>query len=293
MVSKPIFCVFGEVGKGKSTFLNYLIDGRDSGRFVSGSSFHSVTTELKRQEGYIHKTNIKIVVYDTPGLLAGDISLDSWVSTVTKFNETFNGIIWVVSALDRATLSTSILAGGMQFLIKNFSFDSVILVITHCDLVKKNVNSKSLGDEWLNQINQNLTKKLAVKKIITFGVTETVHYKPKYAQEFSEMANVIGGSNMSFQKNIDRVGFGQQVIKGVGDNVKSEEQKEMERRAAEVQKQIEDKKKEDERVAREKATIQAQIQATQLRNQQLQQALANRPPPRVHHRRHHNDCSIF
>jgi len=276
MLSKPIFCVFGEVGKGKSTFLNYLLDGHNSGRFVSGSSFHSVTTELRRQEGRIHQTDTDIVVYDTPGLLAGDTSLDTWVRTVTKFNETFNEIIWVVSALDRATLSTSILAGGMEFLIKNFSFDNVILAITHCDLVERNVDSKSLGNEWLNQINQNLTKKLAIKKIITFGIKETVHYKPRYAQEFREMAKVIGGSNMSFQKNIDRVGFGQQVIKGVGDNVKSEEQKEMERRAAEVQKQIEDKKKEDERVARENAIIQAQIQATQLRNQQLQQALMNR-----------------
>jgi len=185
----------------------------------------------------------------------------------------------VVSALDRATLSTSILAGGMQFLINNFSFDNVILTITHCDLVKRNVDSKSLGNEWLNQINKNLTKKLAINKIITFGIKETVHYKPRYAQEFSEMAKVIGGGNMSFQNNIDRIGFGQQVIKGVGDNVKSEEQKEMERRAAEVQRQIQDKKKEDERVARENAIIQTHIQETELRNQDLRQALMNMPRP--------------
>jgi len=53
-------------------------------------------------------------------MLAGDFSFEKWINTLKTTTASFNTLIWVVSALDRASFTASIVTNGLQSLFNNF-----------------------------------------------------------------------------------------------------------------------------------------------------------------------------
>jgi len=80
----PKFFVVGAVGKGKSTFFNYIADGKDSQRFPTGSGFRSLTLNVTSFKGKIHGTSTDIELFDAPGLMGSDLSLEIWKNIITQ-----------------------------------------------------------------------------------------------------------------------------------------------------------------------------------------------------------------
>ena len=122
-------------GKGKSTFLNYLIDGYDSQRFATGKGASSVTTKVKKVCRNIFDTDKKVIVYDVLGALDGSISLKDWTAIIQNDVGSIDLIMLVVSSHDRADVANSATLKLFFHFVNNFSWNKAAIIFTHCDQV--------------------------------------------------------------------------------------------------------------------------------------------------------------
>ena len=170
----PSFVVFGVAGKGKSTLLNYLMDGKDSQRFKAGQSVKSVTMEIQEVTAKPYNINQEVTIYDVPGLYTPTIPFKEWRKMVFEKVWFVNAVIWVISAHDRVTCSDIILLKAMRFIFENLAIEKqLILVITHCDSLKEN-QVKEFADQFIEQLNENYKEEEKIKIIhrINFGLNQ-------------------------------------------------------------------------------------------------------------------------
>jgi ribosome biogenesis GTPase A len=99
---------FGGPGSGKSTLCNFLIDGKNSGKFkTSDTTDGSETTEITHHTNWIlgdKKLKKKVQIFDTPGLGAPDLTIDDWVGAVKEGvpeNQQIDMALVVLKATDK------------------------------------------------------------------------------------------------------------------------------------------------------------------------------------------------
>jgi hypothetical protein len=226
----PKFLALGLAGKGKSTVLNHIADGSDSGRFPTNYDFSSCTLQVSSHTVKIAGTTTPIEIYDLPGFLAADLSFEQWKSKLEgeKIGY-FNGILWVVSALDRPSVEDIFLFKAMEGLIAGFSEKNIVLVMTHCDIYStKNqapINPAAMQEQWLAALNKNLKTKIQLSYSIAFGLDQTSTYQSNYRLELAKIVDNFGIPSMSIRKDINLGLFGQNILQAVdpriSENIKS------------------------------------------------------------------------
>ena len=198
ILQTPSFMVFGVAGKGKSTLLNFIIDGKDSQRFKGSNSAISVTTEIQEFSGKPYNIEKEVTIYDVPGLLTSNIPFSKWREMVFDKISFVNAVIWVVSANDRVTCSDMILLKAMKFIFDNLVIEKqLILVITHSDSLKENQIQK-FADEFIGQLNEsyNEHEKIQIIHRINFGLNEI-------SKEFQCLLNSLNQDKISIKRHID------------------------------------------------------------------------------------------
>lgn len=153
--------VLGETGKGKSTFLNYLINGHDEGPFECGFSNDNVTKSVS-PEVNVKVGSYSFVVHDVPGLF-GDIGFKEWTDVVQAgfINKKINGLFMVFSVIDRTTILNSLQIQGLEYFLTNYQVEYVLFVFTHCDNIsKKQSFSKEAQEKHFKSFLQNIRNDL-------------------------------------------------------------------------------------------------------------------------------------
>jgi predicted GTPase len=135
---------FGGPGVGKSTLGNYLLDGRDSGRFkgsdtTEGGETKHVTHQSGRALGDAQSTKL-VQVFDVPGLGDPDLPIDMWVDEIREsFDEdqVIDMAIMVLKATDmRMSIEQIMVAKAMQKFLDNLKPRATFLCFTFCDKQK-------------------------------------------------------------------------------------------------------------------------------------------------------------
>ena len=152
-------------GKGKSTFLNFLLNKMI---FKAKQSAGSVT--IKSETAELKLMGEICNIHDWPGLCAGDMSLEEWKTHISVTS--IDIVLWVVSAKDRVTLNDTTLFNAMNYVLSGINVKNIILVMTNCDTI-------DLSETTLEEISQDFIVKMkeAIKsdkfvnfeKIIYFG----------------------------------------------------------------------------------------------------------------------------
>lgn len=79
--------MFGGPGCGKSTVANYLLDGRDSGRFRTGIDSRAVTTAIsvyQKSVAFGGQGDREIGLIDSPGLMDPEMKLEDIAKDISR-----------------------------------------------------------------------------------------------------------------------------------------------------------------------------------------------------------------
>jgi len=241
--SAPKFFAVGAVGKGKSTFLNYIADGKDSQRFPSGSGFRSLTLNVTSFKGKIHATSTDIELYDAPGLMGSDLSLEVWKNIIAQSAVgKFNGILWVVSAKDRPSLTEVIIYKGLSYLFDNIRENDIVLVFTHCDLWdgKKGTNWEQLAAQWINELSKALQHDIRIPCTVFFGTKQTDSFKPNYINEMKTILSFFKDSHITHKQEIDYAAFYRDVLDAIDPRMKSDLMETLQKQVELIRKQMQE-----------------------------------------------------
>ena len=75
----------GGPGCGKSTLCNFLLEGKDSGKFKASKSTKTGETKtVSSQEGYAlgDPSRCKVKIFDTPGLADPELPIEAWCDEI-------------------------------------------------------------------------------------------------------------------------------------------------------------------------------------------------------------------
>ena len=117
---------FGSAGCGKSTLCNFLLDGKNSGRFKSSKTTAGGETKtISAQSGFaLGKANSKqIKVFDIPGIGDPELPLSEWVTEIKNkllTSENIDMALIVLKAQDyRITLEEIMSLQAMSKFLEN------------------------------------------------------------------------------------------------------------------------------------------------------------------------------
>lgn len=174
-----ILSVYGSSGRGKSTFLNYLlqcpVNARNNPQFLAKKGGSAGTLAVSPPfTANIFNTEKSITVYDTPGSFSLDMPLEQWFDLLKSgLPNPFHALIWVLDINQRAQPGDAVLSQAMEKILDNFTMNKVILVFTHCDIAADaddgEIDVKKLADDWLKTINSKIKQKVDTKNIVLFG----------------------------------------------------------------------------------------------------------------------------
>jgi len=202
--------VCGEVGQGKSTFVNSFLNGSFS---KTGDELSGVTKTIEKFFGKFLPLGLDVKMYDMPGFGDQDITSKQLIKMWEKElkGEKFDCICFVFRIdSNRITSFTTMMLQVVDYLIEggDNKWDNVILVFTHCDKVEDAESRANTFKEFLNsKLNSNITKYILYRKD-----------KP------SESINIFGDS-LKFMKGviklieiIDQSEIKKIICKWIGEN---------------------------------------------------------------------------
>mmetsp|Transcript_21328 Transcript_21328/g.24165 ORF Transcript_21328/g.24165 Transcript_21328/m.24165 type:complete len:288 (+) Transcript_21328:271-1134(+) len=171
MLSRPLkLFVQGEMGEGKSTFLNLIAK---STNFKAGSGFCAVTQEISDA----YPTNFEgyhLELHDSPGLNDDQISLQEWHRMLVKKCPKID-VLCFVRRID-ARVSGSALFGFdvMQSILKEFEPGQTIFVLTHCDTLPPETDLEVLTAEMQQEYRRRFNLKSLPKVLHTDNTSDSV-----------------------------------------------------------------------------------------------------------------------
>lgn len=126
------------VGVGKSTLCNFLVDGKDSGKFKTSKS--TKVCETRMVSSCVGKAlgdksaSKEIKVFDVPGIDSKEVPVEEWIQAVKdgiRSDEYIDAVLIVINSTDYTVDLAQIAAIKAAKLFLNL--DNVYLCLTHCD----------------------------------------------------------------------------------------------------------------------------------------------------------------
>ena len=142
MSTTPFVIVpFGGPGAGKSTLSNFLVDGRDSGKFLASDTCEgSETKQVTSHTNWVlgdSSLKKKVQVFDVPGLGAPDLPLEDFVDEIKKGisdKQNIDMALLVLKASDkRLSIEQLISIKVLCQFLESLKPENVFMVFTHCD----------------------------------------------------------------------------------------------------------------------------------------------------------------
>jgi len=201
--------VIGMPGTGKSTFLNFLFNGKSDSqnmKFKAMAGQESTTREVQSEQFTVWNTNCKINVFDTPGLFAQDLSPQSVFKNIeeTVSSIPLTALVWIYRANDRVTILDSAIAQSLPEFINKFTYRGVIVVFTHCDQLKTGslIEATHNFDELVNMYS--LKKEFKTYNKIYFGTKEKqkekgIYNKHTYHKDFEKIILELHNGKNTFE----------------------------------------------------------------------------------------------
>jgi small GTP-binding protein len=151
--------VVGETGQGKSTFIKKLL-GKDVAKEGDSRYASGVTKDLNEYYGKIDGFDRKIIFYDTPGFNDSDVDPFDYINLYEEKCKDlkFDCIIYVLKRTDyRFDRYAKLFLQIVSIFFQNTDISlSVIVTITHCDLIKCSRSEDEFAHDILTEMNKQL-----------------------------------------------------------------------------------------------------------------------------------------
>lgn len=266
-----ILAVYGSSGRGKSTFLNNLLQGpvaaRNNPQFLAKKGGNAVTLVVSPAfTGNIFGTETRVTVYDTPGSFSLDMSLELWFENLKSgLPNPFHALIWVLDIMQRVGPSDAVLSQAMEKILDNFTMNKVIIVFTHLDIAadadEGETDPVKLAEEWLGLLNTKIKNKIDTRNIVLFGKEMRGYDNSQFIPSFLKaLEDIPREAALGVKNQIDKKAVYDDILRSVDENMakkfEEEQQKLMEdyeRRIRENENQIRNKESEIERLINQPA----------------------------------------
>ena len=271
-----ILSVYGSSGRGKSTFLNYLVQGpfnaRNNPQFLAKTTAGACTLAVSPPfTANIFSTETTITVYDTPGSFSLDMPLEQWFDLLKSgLPNPFHALIWVLDITQRAQPGDAVLSQAMEKILDNFTMNKVIIVFTHCDIAADGddgeIDVKKLADEWLELLNSKIKQKVDTANIVLFGKETRGYDNSQFIPTFLKaLEDIPREADLGVKNQIDKKAVYEDILNSVDENMARRFQEEQQR----ITEEYESRLRENE---------------NQLRNMGSEiERLRNQPVREIHH----------